>query len=80
MKKLICMLALLLGGVASANAQVYFDSGSAKPKNAGAATHKVVRHATVRHYVKVRPQLFRCRDGSRRPASQCVRHGGIARR
>ena len=79
MKKLLCMLTLLLGGVASANAQVYFESGSAKPVNPGAATHQVARQATARHYVKVRPKLYRCRDGSRRTAKQCVRHGGIRR-
>ena len=79
MKNLVITLALLLGGVASAQAQVYFDSGSTKPNNPDATRH-VVRQATVRHYVKVRPNLYRCRDGSRRSASQCSRHGGIARR
>lgn len=79
MKKLVITLALLLGGIASAQAQVYFESGSARPNNPGATRH-VVRQATVRHYVKVRQQLYRCRDGSRRTASQCSRHGGIARR
>ena len=79
MKKLLCMLTLLLGAAASANAQVYFESGSAKPVNPSAATRQVARQATTRQYVKVHPKLYRCRDGSRRTAKQCVRHGGIRR-
>ena len=79
MKKLLCMLTLLLGGAASAHAQVYFESGSAKPVNPGAATSQVVRQPATRHYVKVSPKLYRCRDGSRRTAKQCVRHGGVRR-
>jgi hypothetical protein len=77
MKKLIFALALLIGS--SAHAQVYFDSGSARPNNPGAAKH-AVQHQRAQHVVKARPKLVRCRDGARRQARLCSRHGGVARR
>ncbi|MES2758473.1 MAG: hypothetical protein V4693_13955 [Pseudomonadota bacterium] len=78
MKKLIVMLALLLGS--SAHAQVYFDSGSARPLNPGAAKRDVAEQRRVQPAPKVRPKLVRCRDGSRRQARLCRGHGGVARR
>jgi hypothetical protein len=77
MKKLVIMLALLVGG--AAQAQVHFDSGSARPNNPDAALRDSGRHHRVVP-VKARPKLARCRDGSRRPARLCKRHGGIAHR
>ena len=79
MKKLLCVLTLLLAGAASAQAQVMFESGSAKPINPGVATQQVVRDTTVRPYVKKRAKLYRCRDGSKRTYRQCSRHGGVRR-
>jgi hypothetical protein len=78
MKKLICMLALLLGS--SAQAQVYFESGSARPVNPGAATRDVDRQQRAPRRVKVQQKLVRCSDGSTRTARMCRSHGGIARR
>ena len=78
MKKLLCIFALLLAS--SAQAQVYFDSGSARPNNPGAATRDLDRQGQVRPPVKVRKKLLRCRDGSRRTARMCRGHGGLARR
>ena len=78
MKRLLCTLALLLA--ANAHAQVYFESGSTKPINPGAATVDLPRDQRARPVVKVRQKLVRCRDGSRRTARQCYRHGGVARR
>ncbi|MDB5934188.1 MAG: hypothetical protein JWQ01_1532 [Massilia sp.] len=77
MKKLVFMLALLVGG--AAQAQVHFDSGSAHPNNPHAALRDSGRHHHVVP-VKARPRLARCRDGSRRVARMCKRHGGIAHR
>ncbi len=77
MKKLVFMLALLVGG--AAQAQVQFDSGSARPNNPDAA----LRDSGPRHRavpVKARAKAVRCRDGSRRPARLCKRHGGVAHR
>lgn len=79
MKKLICMLTLLIAGAAPAHAQVMFESGSAKPINPGAATEQAVRQASVRPTVNKRVKLYRCRDGSKRTYRQCSRHGGIRR-
>lgn len=79
MKKLLCMLTLLLAGAASAQAQVLFESGSSRPINPGAATDQAVRQAGVRPTVKKRAKLYRCRDGSKRTYRQCSRHGGIRR-
>ncbi len=77
MKKLLCMLALLLAG--SAQAQVYFEPGSTKPINPGAATVDVPRQVRAQPVVKVKPRLVRCRDGSRRSVRMCRRHGGGVR-
>ena len=78
MKKLLCMFALLLAG--SAQAQVQFESGSARPINPGAAMVDVPRHVRAQPRDKVKPRLVRCRDGSRRTLRQCKRYGGGARR
>ncbi len=78
MKKLIFMLALLLGS--SAHAQVYFDSGSARPNNPDAAKRDVREQQRAQPAARARPKLVRCRDGVRRQARLCARHGGVARR
>ena len=78
MKKLIIVLALLLGS--SAHAQVYFDSGSARPINPGAAKRDVTQQQRAQPAPKVRPKLVRCRDGSKRQARLCSGHGGVVRR
>lgn len=80
MKKLLCMLALIVGSVGAAQAQVYFDSGSARPINPGAARHDLDRQERVRTPVRARQKLVRCGDGSRRIARLCRHHGGVAHR
>jgi hypothetical protein len=79
MKKLICMFALILGASTFAQAQVYFGSGSARPINPGAATREVDRQPRVHPPAKARERVVHCRDGARRPARLCRRHGGVAR-
>lgn len=77
MKKILGIVALLLAISPLAQAQVTFDSGSARPNNPNEANkHMVRKHPvkTVRHAVK-------CRDGSisyqrRHP---CKHHRGIRR-
>ena len=54
MKKLIVSLALLFASIGAAHAQVYFDSGSARPNNPGAA-----RHAREAPRAVVRPPLVK---------------------
>ena len=76
MKKLLCMLALLVAG--SAQSQVYFEPGSTKPINPGAATASIEQQQRVRPRVKAQ-KLVRCRDGSRRLAYKCKYHGGVRR-
>ena len=78
MKRLFCMLALLLG--ASAQAQVYFEPGSTKPVNPGAAFDQAPRQQRAQSAPKVRQKLVRCRDGARRTVRMCRGHGGVARR
>lgn len=78
MKRLLCTLALLLA--ANVHGQVYFEPGSAKPINPGSATVDLPRDQRARPVIKARQKLVRCRDGSRRTARMCYRHGGVARR
>ena len=80
MKKLLWVLALMLGSVGAAQAQVYFDSGSARPINPGAAKHDLDRQQRARAPMRARQKLVRCGDGSRRVARLCRHHGGVARR
>ncbi|WP_426103571.1 hypothetical protein [Massilia sp. TSP1-1-2] len=77
MKKLLCMLAMVLAG--SAQAQVHFESGSTRPINPGAATVQIEQQQRMAPRVRVQ-KLVRCRDGSRRMVRQCRHHGGVARR
>ncbi|MDB5798786.1 MAG: hypothetical protein JWP36_2688 [Paucimonas sp.] len=70
---LACALALCASQ--SAQAQVQFDSGSARPVNPGGAAQKVAPNATPRKRSKLR--LVTCRDGSRHTAGFCRRHGGV---
>ncbi|MEJ7806521.1 MAG: hypothetical protein WKG03_11465 [Telluria sp.] len=77
MKKLLCMLAFVMAG--SAQAQVQFESGSARPINPGAATVTIDQQQRLRPRIKVK-KLVRCRDGSRqRVARSCKYHGGVRR-
>ncbi len=78
MKKLLCMIALVLAG--SAQAQIQFDSGSTRPINPGAATVAIEQQQRARPVVKVRQKVVRCRDGSRRLVRNCRRFGGGVRR
>lgn len=80
MKKLICVLALILGSSAVAQAQVYFEPGSARPLNPGAATRDLDRQSPARPAPRARQHVVRCGDGSKRLPRLCKRHGGIARR
>jgi hypothetical protein len=80
MKKIILSLALVLGSIGAAQAQVYFDSGSARPNNPGAARHEVQRQHRAHPPVRARERLVRCRDGAHRVARMCRGHGGVARR
>ncbi|MBC7502224.1 MAG: hypothetical protein H7315_17265 [Herminiimonas sp.] len=74
MKKYVGILALTLAFSPLAQAQVYFDSGSAQPKNAQGA---------YRNSARKNPQparrAVRCRDGSITYARQhiCRGHRGI---
>lgn len=80
MKKLIVSLALLFASIGAAHAQVYFDSGSARPNNPGAARHaREAPRAVVRPHG--RDRFVRCRDGARRSMPRlCRGHGGVWRR
>jgi hypothetical protein len=83
MKKFICACALIIASVGSmgaAQAQVYFGSGSDRPINPGAARRDVDRHERVRAPLRPRQRLVRCGDGTRRVASLCRHHGGVAHR
>lgn len=77
MKKLILSLALACASIGAAQAQVYFDSGSARPNNPGAARHGVVvERAAYRPHG--RDRFVRCRDGARRASPRmCRGHGGV---
>ncbi|MDB5960068.1 MAG: hypothetical protein JWP59_1362 [Massilia sp.] len=80
MKKLFVTLALAFGTLGAAQAQVYFDSGSARPNNPHAARHEIERQHRGHPPVRARQKLVRCRDGARRVARMCRGHGGVARR
>ena len=80
MKKLFCMLALALGVSAGAQAQIQFESGSARPINPGAAAPAIEQQQRARAPVRVYTKVVRCRDGSRHTPRACKRHGGVARR
>ncbi|MET0963258.1 MAG: hypothetical protein ABWY05_10665 [Noviherbaspirillum sp.] len=66
---------LLLSSVAQA--QVHFDSGSARIKNPRAMKYNE-RQLHEAEQAKKRRVLVRCRDGSRHIARVCRRHGGVA--
>ena len=76
MKKIFSLAVLLLLGSA-AQAQVHFDSGSAKVKNPRAMKYNE-RQLYEAEQAKKRRVLVRCRDGSRHIARVCRRHGGVA--
>lgn len=80
MKKRIVSLVLLLASIGAAHAQVYFDSGSARPNNPGAARHAVEgERAADRPHARTR--FVRCRDGARRATPRmCRGHGGVRHR
>ncbi|MES2315896.1 MAG: hypothetical protein V4631_00235 [Pseudomonadota bacterium] len=80
MKRLLCLLALVLGSSA-VQAQVYFEPNSTRPINPGAANGQISRAQHARAPVKVRYRLVRCRDGSQKRTLRMCRHrGGVARR
>jgi hypothetical protein len=76
MKKVIAVAALLLIGSA-AQAQVHFNSGSAKLKNPRAMQFNE-RQLHEAEQARKRRVLVRCRDGSKHIARVCRRHGGVA--
>lgn len=80
MKKLFVTVALVFGAMSAAHAQVYFDSGSDRPKNPQAAHYKIQQQQRAQAPVRARERLVRCRDGARRVARMCRGHGGVARR
>ena len=80
MKKFVVTVALILGAMSAAQAQVYFDSGSARPKNPQAAHNNIQKQQRAHQTVRPRERLVRCRDGARRIARMCRGHGGVARR
>lgn len=80
MKKMILVVALILGAAGAAQAQVYFPSGSDRPVNPGAAKRDLDRQERARPPVRARARLVRCGDGSRRIARLCRHHGGVAHR
>ena len=77
MKKLIVSIALLFASIGAAHAQVYFDSGSARPNNPGAARHAIAAERAA-YRPHGRDRFVRCRDGARRAAPRmCRGHGGV---
>jgi len=80
MKKLFLTAMLVFGAMSAANAQVYFDSGSARPNNPHAARSAIERQHRAHPPARPRERLVRCRDGARRVARMCRGHGGVARR
>lgn len=76
MKKVLSLAILLMLGSA-AQAQVRFDSNSAKPKNPRAMQFNE-RQLHEAEQAKKRRVLVKCRDGSRHIARVCRRHGGVA--
>jgi hypothetical protein len=81
MKKLAHLAILTLVVSSWAQAQVHFDSGSARPINPRTATRDLERQMPDRAKTPPKAQrvLVECRDGSRHIARVCRRHGGIAR-
>ncbi len=77
MKKIFSLAALVLLSSA-AQAQVHFDSGSAKIKNPRGAMQYNERQLHASDQAKKRRVLVRCRDGSKHIARVCRRHGGTA--
>jgi hypothetical protein len=80
MKKLLLTVALAIGAMGAAQAQVYFDSGSDRPNNPRAAHYNIERQHRAHPPMRARLHLVRCRDGARRVARMCRGHGGVARR
>ena len=76
--KFLLVVALVASPIAEA--QVYFGSGSAAPKNPGAATRDLDRRVHAAPRAKPRSNQVRCRDGSRHIVRVCRRHGGVAGR
>ena len=76
MKRIAFLFILALGATPLAQAQVYFDSASARPNNARAAERNLDHRRAARGQVQ---RTVRCRDGSRHTPRVCRRHGGIGR-
>jgi hypothetical protein len=77
MKKIFSVAALLLLICPLSQAQVHFDSGSAKPKSLREMRYNE-RQLHEAEQARKRRVLVRCRDGSRHIARVCRRHGGVA--
>ena len=80
MKKLFCIVVLMLAISPFVQAQVHFGPGSARPSNPGAATRDLDRQARARPRAKAHSNQVHCRDGSKHSPRVCRRHGGVARR
>ncbi len=82
MKKLAHLAILTLVVSSWAQAQVHFDSGSARPLNPRTATRDLERQLPdqARTPPKAQRVLVECRDGSRHIARVCRRHGWRAAR
>jgi hypothetical protein len=76
MKKLFCIGALILGVSTLAQAQVHFNSGSARPIKSVSAPRDLERNERPQPRVKARRVLVKCGDGTRHIARVCRRHGG----
>lgn len=75
-KRIALLFVVALGIAPLAQAQVYFNSGSAHPNNARAAERHLDRRASARGQMQ---RTVRCRDGSMHTPRVCRRHGGISR-
>lgn len=78
MKRFLCLFIAALSLAPLAQAQVLFDSGSARPNNPGAAKRAVDRQAAPSR-ARAHSSHVRCRDGSIHTPRVCKRHGGIRR-
>ncbi len=64
----------------AAQAQVYFNSGSAKPQNPESMKREIGQDHATKRKERAKRLLVRCQDGSRHTTRVCARHGGVAGR
>lgn len=74
-----CLLVAALSISPFAQAQVHFDSGSARLENPDVSTRNLGRRSLTPVRDVGRANRIRCRDGSRHIPRVCRRHGGLAR-